>query len=509
MSTTTINSKRLAKNTLFLYFRMFIIMVVTFFTTRVVLQVLGVTDYGIYNTVAGVVVLFAFLNNAMVTTTQRFLNYYLGKSDDDSVALCFSMSLIVHVAIGLILVILAEGVGLWFIHYKMSLPTERMNVALWTLHLAALTSFVNVVKSPYNACLIAYEKMDFYAYISIFEAILKLAIVYMLSLSTMDKLMLYGIMLFSVSLIVMLMYKLYCNKHYEISKYKFSWDKPMFLNMFQFSGFSLLGNAANAGTQQGISMIVNVFAGVTTNAAIGVSNQLSHGIYNFITNFQVAFNPTLVKTYAQNEFEQLKNLIYRVSRYSFFLMFIISLPVIVYCENFLDLWLGTVPDYSAAFCRLTILTLLIDTIAEPLWKTVQASGDIKRYQLTVSLILLCNLPLAYLLLLEGFSPVWVFIIKLGLNLVAYLYRFHYCRRLIDIPIKHYLNRTIVPIASIVLLMVLLAFSIAALRIHYIFGSLIIAGIASLLVLFVGLSKNERKYAFDIVKGRICKIMSNK
>ena len=236
MSKSQINNKRLAKNTLFLYFRMFIIMGVTFYTTRVVLQVLGVSDYGIYNTVAGVVVLFAFLNTAMITTTQRYLNYYLGKDDEQIVELCFSMSLIVHVAIGVLLVVLAECIGLWFIYFKMSLPTERMDAALWTLHLAVLTTFYNVVRSPYNACMIAYEKMDFYAFISIFEAILKLAIVYVLLLSNNDRLILYGVLVLAVSILIMLAYKIYCNCFYTpMARSLTDYFLNPFLNIYFFA----------------------------------------------------------------------------------------------------------------------------------------------------------------------------------------------------------------------------------------------------------------------------------
>ena len=483
---------------------MFIIMGVSFYTTRVVLQVLGVSDYGIYNTIAAVVVLFAFLNNAMVTTTQRFLNFYLGKGDDKSVSLCFSMSLMVHIIIGLILVIIAEVGGLWFLYFKMSLPLERMDAAFWTLHLAALSLFVNVVRSPYNACMIAYEKMDFYAYISILEAILKLAIVYLLLLLKTDKLILYGILTLLVSVVIMMMYKIYCNKHYHISHFKYCWDKNMFANLFQFSGYSLLGNAANAGTQQGVSMIVNVFAGVTTNAAIGVSGQLSHGIYNFITNFQVAFNPTLIKTYAQNEFEQLKALIFRVSKYSYFLMFIISLPVLIYCEEFLEIWLKTVPEYTPAFCRLTIISLLIDTIAEPLWKTVQASGIIKRYQLTVSFILLFNLPLAYFLLSKGFSPVSVFIVKLILNFLTYIYRFYYTHNLIKLPIIKYIKCTLIPIVSITLLSALVAIVINSTNWHFVVGSVVIGVLTIAFVILLGLTSEERIFAVNIIKQRFKK-----
>lgn len=502
MSKSQINNKRLAKNTLFLYFRMFIIMGVTFYTTRVVLQVLGVSDYGIYNTVAGVVVLFAFLNTAMITTTQRYLNYYLGKDDEQIVELCFSMSLIVHVAIGVLLVVLAECIGLWFIYFKMSLPTDRMDAALWTLHLAVLTTFFNVVRSPYNACMIAYEKMDFYAYISIFEAILKLAIVYVLLLSNNDRLILYGVLVLAVSILIMLAYKIYCNRNYEISKFKFRWDKPMFMSLFQFSSFSLLGNAANAGTQQGVNMIVNIFAGVAANAAIGVSNQLSHGIYSFITNFQVAFNPTLIKTYAQNEFGELRSLIYRVSKYSYFLMFIISLPVLVYCDEFLAIWLKEVPDFTSAFCRLTIASLLIDTIAEPLWKTVQASGNIKRYQLTVSAILLCNLPLAYFLLHIGWSPVWVFVVKFALNFLAYLYRYFYVQSLINLQLHDYYRLTLIPIITISLLSLTTAYIIHFSTINFVTGSCMIVVITGCALMLIGLSSKERAFVLDAIAKKI-------
>lgn len=278
----------------------------------------------------------------------------------------------------------------------------------------------------------------------------------------------------------------------------------MFANLFQFSGYSLLGNAANAGTQQGVSMIVNVFAGVTTNAAIGVSGQLSHGIYNFITNFQVAFNPTLIKTYAQNEFEQLKALIFRVSKYSYFLMFIISLPVLIYCEEFLEIWLKTVPEYTPAFCRLTIISLLIDTIAEPLWKTVQASGIIKRYQLTVSFILLFNLPLAYFLLSKGFSPVSVFIVKLILNFLTYIYRFYYTHNLIKLPIIKYIKCTLIPIVSITLLSALVAIVINSTNWHFVVGSVVIGVLTIAFVILLGLTSEERIFAVNIIKQRFKK-----
>ena len=495
-------NKRLAKNTLFLYIRMFVIMGVTLFTTRVVLDKLGVNDYGIYDTIAGVVVLFAFLNNAMVTTTQRFLNYYIGKNDIDSVVSCFSMSLVVHFAIAVIMAVLAECIGLWFLYYKMSLPVDRFNAAFWTLQISILITFVNVMKSPYNACIIAYEKMDFYAYISIIEALLKLSVVYILSMLNFDRLICYSSLLFLVALIIMFAYKTYCNHYYIISHFNYKWNRSFFSEMFTFSGFSLLGNAANMGAQQGVNMIVNVFNGVAVNAAIAIGNQLSHGVYSFISNFQIAFNPIIVKTYAKNETEELKNLIYKVSKYSFFLMFIICLPLVFYCENYLGLWLIEVPKYASDFCQLIIFTLLIDTVAEPLWKTVQASGDIKRYQTITSLIIIANIPLAFLLLSFGLSPVSVFIGKLVLNGVAFCYRLFFVRHLIELSMETYLKNTLLPVFLVSLVLVAIGFFIQALHINFIVSSLLLFFVSVMLVYLLGLSLAEKKYLQSVVKQKL-------
>lgn len=495
-------SKRLAKNTMLLYSRMFVMMAVAFYATRILLHILGVDDYGIYNTIAGVVILFAFLNNAMVTTTQRFLNYYLGVGDDKLARSSFSMSLIVHFIIAIIMSVLAEIIGLWFIFNKMSLPAERFDAALWTLHLSVAVTFVNIIRSPYNACIIAYEKMDFYAYISIIEALLNLLIVYVLTLVKFDQLVFYCILLLLVTIMVTYAYKYYCNKHYSISNFVFKIDKKLFSNLFNFSLFSLLGNAANVGAQQGVNLFINSFTNVAVNAAIGVSNQLSRGIYSFITNFQIAFNPILVKMYARNELSDLKRMICQVSRFSFYLMVVISLPVIVYTNEFLQLWLKEVPIYSAEFCRLTILTLLIDTIAEPLWKTVQASGNIKRYQFFTSLIILSNLPVAYAILKLGFSPVYIFTAKFLINIIAYLYRAFYVRNLISFHVMTYVREVLFPIISMTIVLILLGYVSYSIMDNYIISSIIMFGCSVLVVWTFGLNSHERKIVYQEIQKKV-------
>lgn len=494
--------KRLAKNTFFLYIRMFVIMGVTLYTTRVVLNILGIDDYGIYDTIAGVVVLFSFINNAMVTTTQRFLNFYIGKGEDSIVSSCFSMSLIVHFLIAVIMALSAELIGLYFLYYKMSLPLERFNAAFWTLQLSIVITFVNVMRSPYNACIIAYEKMDFYAYISIIEALLKLSVAYVLSIVFFDKLILYSVLLLVVAIIIMLAYKIYCNKKYEISHFRYKWDKHFFFEMFNFSGFSLMGNAANMGAQQGLSMIVNVFNGVAVNAAIAIGNQLSHGVYNFISSFQVAFNPIIVKTYAKNDFDDLKNLIYSVSKYSFYLMFLISLPLFFYCENYLNLWLVHVPNYATEFCQLIILTLLVDTIAEPLWKTVQASGNIRKYQIITSLLILSNLPISIIILELGLSPVFVFVGKFIVNIGAYCYRFFFVRKLINIPLRTYIKKTVAPILVVSIVLTFMGIIIKTIDFHYIVSSILLVLIAVFVVFSLGLSSFEKRTVVSLVKNKL-------
>jgi len=481
---------------------MFIIMAVTFFTTRVVLDKLGVDDYGIFNTIGGIVVLFTFINTAMVTATQRFLNFYLGKNEIDKVKLFFSLSLLTHVIIGIVVMLLTEGVGLWFLYFKMSLPPERFNAAFWVLQISTLITFSRIFRSPYNACIIAYEKMDFYAYISIVDVILKLLIVYLLSIVDFDKLILYSILSLAVSLSITYCYKFYCNRHFSISHYTFQWDKKSFREIFNFSSFSLLGNMANMVTNQGVNMIINSFCGVAVNAAIGVSSQLSHGVYSFITNFQIAFNPVLVKTYAKNEIEDLKQLIYKVSKLSYYLMFCISLPLLVYSEDFLGLWLKDVPLFTIDFCRLTILTLLIDTLAEPIWKTVQASGQIKVYQITTSLILLCNLPLCYIALRLGYSPIIVFAIKLAINFGAYTYRFYYANKLVGFTVIEYLKNISVPVVSVTLIILFISYFVSQLNIHYIISSILIFAISLIIIYYIGTTKSEKEFMMEIVRKKL-------
>lgn len=499
MNKETINKKRLAKNTLMLYIRMLLVMVVTFFTTRVILEKLGVEDYGIYHTIAGIVVMFAFLNKAMVTTTQRFLNFYLGKDDTEGARKHFSQSLIVHYSIAILIAVLAEGIGLWFLYYKMKFPVERFDAAFWTLQLSVLITFFNIIRTPYNACIIAHEKMNFYAYISIVEVILKLVILYMLTMINCDKLIMYSCLLLFVSVTIMMTYKIYCNTKYPISKFTFEKDKRTFMDLLSFSGYSLLGNAANAGATQGVSMIMNTFVGVIANASAGVCAQINAGLYSLVSNFQLAFNPQLIKTYAKNDFNGLRKLICQTSRFSYYLMSIISIPVILHCNQILSIWLSEVPEYSVSFCKWIILSTLVTTLEEPLWITVQASGKIKRYQIICSLIIFLNLPATYLVLYFQLHPSYVFFAKMCINLMVYVFRFSYVHDLISLPFDVYLKDLLIPVAFVTTLISVLCYGIYSLNVNFWVSISMMVTLSILVIGTVGVKKNERSYLLKMIR----------
>lgn len=498
------NNKRMAKNTFLLYIRMFIIMGVTLYTTRVILQVLGIEDYGIYNTIGGIVLMFTFVNNAIQTATQRYLNYYFGKGEMDLAASFFSVCLFLFLFFGLLVVLFSECFGLWFINEKMSLPDERIAAAKWTLHFSVLVTFINVLRAPYNACIIAHEKMQFYAYISITEAIFKLLIVYILSQFKLDKLILYNVLLFIVSLLIFAAFKFYCNRNYKESYLKFTFEKEKIKEVMSFSGFSLLGNAANVFSQQGVTMFLNVFTGVVTNSAVGIANQVSAGVYSFISNFQIAFNPQLVKTYAQEDFLTLNNTIYLVSKFSFYLMLILVFPFLWYGQEILNIWLNEVPAYTNQFCILTLFYLLIDTIAAPLWITIQASGKIKKYQIITSIIILINLPLSYILLFYGYSPVLVFVLRFLINIIVFVYRLYYSKELTQMPFSGYFKKTLLPIFKVSILIFSVTWIISYSAIMFIVNIIIMEIFSIIVIYFVGIGKTERMFISNIVKNKILK-----
>lgn len=497
--TQSSSNKRIAKNTLMLYVRMLLSMVVSLYTSRVVLNTLGVEDYGIYNVVGGVVVLFSFLNSAMASATQRFLNFELGRGDIRQVKRIFSMSMTAHILIALLILVLAETVGLWFFATQLNIPEERMEAASWVYQMSVLTCCFSVLRIPYNASVIAYEKMTFFAYVSIVEVVLKLLIVYLLVLWNFDKLVLYSILTLGVAVLVNLVYQLYCKRTFDTCGYRFFWDKVLFKQIMGFSGWSLFGSMANVGAQQGSSIILNIFHGVVVNTAMGIANQVNVAIYSLVSNFQTAYVPQVMKNYASGDVERLRLLIYQTSRLSFILLFVVGFPLCICCEAVLKLWLGMVPDYAVVFTQIVIITSLFDALSGPLWSSVHATGSIKVYQIMVSVILFLTIPISLLLMKFGYSPVWVLFVKLIVSFCVYLYRVNYIISLGFITLMGYMNSVVKTSLYIAMVCIPIGFIVSPMIDNLFFRLLFLFLLAVITIFGVGLNKNERMWVYSKVK----------
>ncbi len=506
MNSGVSNNKRIAKNTLFLYIRMLLLMAVTLYTSRVYLQVLGETDFGIYNIVGGVVVLLSFVNTSLSFSTQRFLNYEMGKRNVEEVGKVFSSSVMIYSAFSLIILVLGETIGLWFLNTQMNIPAERMAAANWVYQFTLFGFLANMLRVPYNAIIMANERMNFYAYFSILEAILRLSIAFMLIIwSSIDKLILLSVLTFVVFVLVTWCYKLYCNCHFIASRFHYCWEKERFKQLLSFSGWSLLGSSANMGATQGVNLVLNVFCGVVVNAAVGVATQLVNGVHQLVNNFQVAYNPQLVKLYAAGQHQEFLKLIFRSSKFSYYLMLLISIPMFLCMDFILEVWLVSVPQYTADFCRLILIYSLIDSLSAPLWLSVQAVGKIRNYQLLMTAIIMFNLPLSYVALRMGASPLSVWIIRVGINIIVHIARIIYLKRLIQLPIISYLRKVMLP----TLLVTLLAFPVPSILNNYYadWVELLVITISSscilfLLIYFIGLEKNEKGFLVNLVKNKI-------
>lgn len=500
------NNKRIAKNTVFLYLRMLLIMAVTLYTSRVYLKVLGETDFGIYNIVGGVIVMLSFISSSMATSTQRFLNFEMGRNNPENVRKVFSTSVIIYLFFSLCILIVGETLGLWFLNTQMNIPAERMVAANWVYHFTLVGLIANLLRVPYNATIIANERMNFYAYFSILEAFLKLGIAFMLLIwNDVDKLILLSALSAAVFMIITFSYKLYCNRHFMSSRFQAIWDKSVLKQLLGFSGWSLLGSAANMGATQGNNIIINIFCGVGVNAAIGVATQLISGINQLVGNFQMAFTPQLVKLYASDNREEFIRLVFRSSRFSYYLLLVMSIPAMLCMEFILDLWLDEVPQYTADFCRLILVYSLLDAISAPLWLSVQATGKIRNYQILMSILIAINLPLSYWALKEGMSPLSVWVIRVGINAITYMTRIVYLRGLIQLPSRRYVKDVVFTASVVTLLSVPLPYwlngrlggwsNLLAVTLLSICTTLVV-------ICLFGLKKDEKKYVYQTIKSKI-------
>ena len=499
---------RIAKNTLALYVRTGVTMSVSLFTSRIILQTLGVEDFGIYSVVGGVVVLFSFLNAAMSSATQRFLNFELGRGDAVQTARVFSMSMSVHFCIAGAVLVLAETLGLWFLNTQLNIPAGRMVAANWVYQFSIASTLLGIMLVPYNATIIAYERMGFYALMSVATAFLRLGIVFLLVFGNADKLILYAGLVLAVSVLTQIVHVAYCRRAFpQTARYTPFRDKKLFRELVSFSGWSLFGGVADIANSQGINMVINVFCGVAANAAMGIANQVNGAVYQFISNFQTAFNPQLVKSYATGDNARFINLIFRASKFSFFLALLPMLPVAANADFILYLWLGNVPEYVVEFAELTLAHSLVSSLAAPLWMSVQATGKIRNYQLIVGALTLANLPLAYAVLRLGFSPACALGVRVGMHVATCIWRVFYLRGKISLPARKFL----VQVCGRAVLVI--AFSAGAARLAFLVfpergvAQLIASSLCAIValgiaILLFGLDKSERRFFSEFLAERI-------
>ncbi len=430
--------KRIMKNTVMLYIRMAVIMLVTLYISRVVLKVLGETDFGIYNIVGSVVVSLVFIQNTLSSATQRFLSFEIGRREGSRINNVFSMSMNIHVLFIAITTLLLETIGLWFLNNVLSIPSDRLHAANIAYQFSIATFILNMIRIPYNAVIISYERMSIYAVLSIAEAIMKLSIAYVLLVVRSDKLVIYAIMIFIVTLIINILYILYCKVKYKnVCKYELVKDKNLFSEMIGFSGWTMLGGVTGIATQEGPNYLMNIYNGVGVNAAMGLAKQVSSAVYQFTANFQSAFNPQIVKAYSSNDRNYLFDLINKTSLLSFYLLFIIAFPIILCADIVFDIWLVDVPNYTVEFCILIMIAQMVSSLSSPMWMTVHATGNIKRYQVVLSLINLSLIPITWVILWAEMSPVFVIVVQIFISIGVFYYRLIYLKNRIGFNVAYF------------------------------------------------------------------------
>lgn len=504
------NNKRIARNTLMLYFRMLLIMAVSFYTTRIVLKKLGIVDYGIYDVVGGVVMMFSFLNSSMSSATQRYLTFELGKGDKIRLGKIFSAALNIHIVIAILIIILVEAIGVWFLNTRMKIPPDRLVAANWVLQFSILTFCTNVLQVPFNATLVAHEKMDIYAYISVVEAFLKLAIVFMLTLLPFDKLIIYSILVFVVQCIVRGMYQAYCYRNFSECQFRLFWDKKLYREMTSFAGWNIFGSLAWLIRGVGVNIILNIFIGPAINAARGVANHVSGTLSGFVSNFTLALNPQITKNYAIGDIQGMETLTYRGLKFSYFLLFLLTFPILININYLLGLWLVEVPEYSAIFLILIVIDTLVGNIfGTPLMTALMATGNIKRYQIVVSLCLMTILPLSCIALYLGYSPIAVFVLSVIVTLIAGIVRFLFCSYQIGFSISMFVKQVLLPVFCVTMVAVPVPLLLKHKMAHETILSVVLTSLIALVIglcsiMFLGLTTGERTRIYKIILSKIKK-----
>lgn len=490
------NSNRIAKNTAVLYFRLLLTMGISLYTSRIILQALGVSDFGIYNVVGGVVSMLSFFTSSISSSFQRFFCVEIGRNDTLKLSKLVGSSVLILICLSVFVFLIAETLGMWFVREKLVFPTEKMPQAVIVFRFSVLTFIVSLFQSMYNAIIISYEKMNVFAYISIFDVISRLLIAWSIQLFIKDRLIYYSAFVFVSSLIMLSIYYLYCRFHYKAAKAFVNWNLKMFMDIFKFSGWTLLGTFANVLKSNGINILLNVFFGPVVNAARGIAYQVYTAVNSFTRSFQVAFTPQITKSYSQEDYKYVQKLMFSSSKMSLYLILILSIPIFIDTGLVLHVWLGdNVPDYTESFVKIVILTGFVESLSAPVVNVIYASGRIKKFQIAVSAIIICVIPLSYVLLKIGYSPVTALLVSLALTVVAHFVRLYFVRGCLMYSFLGYLKEIILPMFLFSFFLILLPTILFPIYTNGVINYLLTVVVVEIIIITViykfGLSKAER------------------
>lgn len=474
---------------------MLIMMIVSLYTSRVVLEALGVTDYGIYNVVGGIVSMLGFLNSSMSNAVQRFLSFEMGKGTDGRVSHIFNIALLAHSFIAIVVFVILEIVGTWYLNNHLVVPHERMEAANWVLQCTIVTTFFSIMQVPYNGIIIAKEDMGIYAYISVFEAFMRLTTVYLLLMGSFDRLKLYAVLMMAVTLVVLLINRVYCIKKYRETHFRFVRDKLLLKDMTTFALWNMIGEIAWVMTGQGVNIILNLFFGPSINAARGLAEQVNAAVMRFINNFQVALNPQITKSYSSGDIEDMKKLLYMGTKISYFVLFFLAFPIIIEMDFILGLWLHDIPPHTTLFCQLILVSSLTACVSNLLAQVARAYGKIRKYQMIVSLFLMLNFPLSYIILLLGATAEMTVTINILIQGLLLFVRLLLIRPMIALSIRQFVVKAVFPIIIVTGLSVVLPLTLKYYVNTSVTNSLITIVLAlissTISILYFGMNKSER------------------
>lgn len=495
MSDISENNKRIAKNTIVLYIRMIVMMLISFYTTRVILNALGVDNYGINNVVGSLVSMFSLISGSLAGSTSRFITFGLGKDDKEELRKTFITSVNINIILAIIVVIAIETIGVWFLNNKMVIPTDRLYAANWVLQCSVVSFAIGLLSVPYNASIIAHEKMSAFAYMTIFDAVAKLCIAIAIDYYNGDKLILFAIISLIPTIISQIIYYIYCKRNFEECRYRLEWNNNIFKRIGSFALWNFIGCTAGLMKDQGVNIAINLFCGPTINAARGVAMQINGVISRFITNFTTALNPQIIKEYAANNLERMHNLVFKGTRFSYYLFMLISIPVFLEVEKILQIWLDLVPEHTVLFARLVLILSLAEIISQTLITAQSASGKIRNYQIVVGGILLLNFPISYILLKNGIFPEVTIVVAIIISQICLLARLLFLKNMIKLPIRKFINKVYLNVIIVTIVSFIppyITYTILQENNYRIIPVFMVSVISSVITIyFIGCNKQER------------------